>query len=440
MSRPLPPGLLVGCATAAHQVEGGIDNNDWSRWELQQPSPIADGSTAQRAIDHYARYREDLAQLAESSHNAYRFSIEWARVEPHPGVFDTAALRHYVDVARTCRRHGLEPVVTLQHFTLPVWLAQRGGLRARDAPVRFARFAAACAEALAGDVGWWLTLNEPSVLAVQGYVTGIWPPQQRSLPRALDAMSGLLRMHAAAAHALHEVAARRGVDARVSYAHHERPLRAADDARLIDRLAALLPNYVFNRVLLLSCMTGRALPPLGRGERVPRLRGSLDYLGVNYYTDDLVRFDSGATRMLFARVMADTSLPLSEFGWAINPQGLRRALTSLWRLTTLPLLVTENGIADAGDRNRPAYIIDHLNAVLDSIEDGADVRGYLHWTAWDNFEWSEGYSKKFGLWAVDRETLERTPRPSAQLYAAICRTRQVPADVPSTSGSSAGPG
>ncbi|MFN2581481.1 MAG: glycoside hydrolase family 1 protein [Candidatus Dormibacteria bacterium] len=426
MSRPLPPGFLIGCAAAAHQVEGGIDN-DWAQWERQRPSPIADGSDTAHANDHYRRYRDDIAQLAAAGHNSHRFSIEWARVEPRPGVIDTAALQHYVDVAHACRALGIEPVVTLHHFTLPRWLAERGGLLAADAPVLFARYAAACAEALSGLVSWWLTINEPSIVVVQGYVVGIWPPQLHSIPAAFRALTTLLRMHANAARALHEVARRRGVDARVSIAHHERQLRPSRPGDPRDRAVAVPANFLFNRWFLRSCLTGRVLPPVGTGQRVPALKQSLDYLGVNYYTEDLIEFDAATPLTLFGRVQADTSLPLSDFGWAINPEGLRRALLTLWQTTQLPLIVTENGIADRRDALRPAYIVDHLNAVLDAVAEGADVRGYLHWTAWDNFEWSEGYTKKFGLWEVDRETLERRARPSAVLFSRICQTHEVPA-------------
>ncbi len=426
MTRRLHADFLIGCATAAHQVEGGTVN-DWSRWEQQRPSPIADGSDARIAIDHYNRFRTDIADLAAAGHNAYRFSIEWARVEPRPGVFDSDALRHYAAMARWCRAHRIEPVVTLHHFTLPQWLADRGSLCNPQVPMLFARYAAACAEAMCGDVTWWLTINEPAVLAVQAYLIGLWPPQQRSLLSAFAAMRTMATMHATAAHVLHIVARRKGREARVSVAHHERWLRPHDPRRLADRLAAIPPNFVFNRWFLHCCRTGRLLPPVGSGQRVPWLRNSLDFLGVNYYTEDTVTFDLQAPQTLFGRVMADTDLPLSDFGWAINAAGLRRALTSLWRATSLPMLVTENGLADASDSKRPAYIVDHLNAVLHAVDDGADVRGYLHWTAWDNFEWAEGYSKKFGLWSVDRETLERVARPSAALYSRICNSREVPA-------------
>jgi beta-glucosidase len=437
--RVFPPDFLLGCATAAHQVEGHIDN-DWAQWAAAEPARIADRSDASIACDHYRRYREDLAQLAGMHNNAHRFSLEWARIEPRPGYFDPAALEHYRDVARTCRAHGMEPVVTLHHFTMPRWFTDGGGVLRDDGAKLFGRYAAVCAESFGDIVTWWITVNEPAVLAVVGHLQGRWPPGERSLPRTMRVMRALLLMHVAAARALHVVASRHGRSARVSVAHQERRLRPLRSSSVLDRMIAALPDYIFNRWFLRSIAAGRLLPPLGFGQRVPWLDESLDYIGVNYYCEDLVSFDPRSPQTLFARQQADPKLPHTAFGWAIDPAGLRRALNSLWREFRLPLMVTENGVADDNDELRPGFLVDHLNAVLDAIADGVDVRGYLHWTSWDNFEWSEGYTKRFGFFAVNRQTQERTAKPSAHLYTQICQTRAVPAGVPSESGSSVGAG
>ena len=423
--RHLPEGFLLGCATAAHQVEGAIDN-DWTRWVAEHPEAINGGGDAVIAIDHYRRYRDDLEQLGGMHHNAHRFSVEWARVEPKPGRFDRDALAHYADVVRTCRRNGMEPVVTLHHFTLPVWLTESGGFGAPEAPIRFARYAAACVEALGGMVTWWVTINEPMVVAVLGYLEGVWPPGERSLGRTIVALRGLLRMHAAAAQAIATVSAHHGWRAEVSIAHHERRLVPRDASSPMDRAVAKLPDFLFNRWFLRCCVAGRMLRPVGNGEVVPGLAGSLTYLGLNHYTSEAVSLDLGAPGSLFARHEAVASLPLSSAGWAIDAGALRRALGDLSQAFGLPILITENGVADEDDELRPVYLRDHLDAVADAIDAGVDVRGYLYWTAWDNFEWAEGYTKRFGLFSVDRETQQRIAKPSAALFAEICRTREVP--------------
>ena len=423
--RRLPEGLLLGCATAAHQVEGGLDN-DWSRWTGAHPEAIAGGGDATIAIDHYARFREDLEQLASMHQTAHRFSVEWARVEPEPGRFDRAALEHYADVVRTCRRLGMEPVVTLHHFTLPAWLAAAGGVAAPEAPVRFARYAAACVEAFGDMVTWWITLNEPTILATLAYLEGMWPPCERSLPGAVAASRGLLRMHAAAARAINTVARRHHRVAQVSIAHHERRIMPRNPSSRLDASVAALPDFLINRWFLRSCVTGRMLPPFGRGETVPGLAGTLTYLGVNHYSNEAVTLDLRAPGRLFTRQEPIPDLPRSTYGWTIDPSAFRVALINLWEEFRLPIMVTENGVCDDDDELRPAFLRDHLDAVVDAVDAGVDVRGYLYWTAWDNFEWAEGYTKKFGLFSVDRQTLERVAKPSAALYAEICGSRVVP--------------
>lgn len=423
--RRLPDDFLLGCATAAHQVEGG-NSNDWTRMEQEHPERISDGSVSGIACDHHARYREDLRQLAGMHHNAYRFSIEWSRVEPREGLFDRAEIRHYRDVVHACRALNLEPVVTLHHFTFPTWLADRGGVLADDAPRLFARFAAVCAEAVGAAVDWWVTINEPTVLAVFGYLYGQWPPLQRSTRGYLSALGGAARMHAAAYQAVHEVANAHGWTAHVSFAHHERPMRALNQGSVLDRMATVVPSALFNRWFLRACRSGRILPPVGGGEVVPGLRGSLDYMALNFYCEERVRFNRGRPRELFAEHVAAPNLPLSSFGWSIEPDALRRALENLWEQFHLPILITENGVADENDELRPGFIVDHLAAVCEAMSAGVDVRGYLHWSSMDNFEWAEGYSRRFGLISVDRQTMERIAKPSASVFADICRTRVVP--------------
>jgi beta-glucosidase len=420
----IPEGFLLGTASAAHQVEGGLWN-DWMRMEQDEPGRIKHGDSAAVAIDHFHRYREDLALLAAMGHTAQRFSVEWARVEPEPGRFDSAALRHYAAVIAACRDLRMEPVVTLHHFTLPVWLADLGGVLAPDAPRLFARYAAACAEAFGEGVRWWVTINEPEVLMALGYAEGAWPPHRRSPALALRAGAGLLRMHAAAATVLHQVGAARGRPTMVSIAHHERPFRPAPGS-LAARSVAWAPHLLFNRWFLWSCVLGRVLPPAGTGQVVPGLRGSLDYLGLNFYAEERVRFDWRASSRLFVSSDPDPALPRNSLGWSIDPGGLRRALVSLCAELRLPVIVTENGVADEDDELRSDFLLDHLRAVVEAIGDGADVRGYLHWTGFDNFEWLEGYGARFGLVAVDRATLERRPKPSAAVLAGVCRTGIIP--------------
>jgi beta-glucosidase len=423
----LPPGFLLGCASAAHQVEGGA-HNDWTRFE-REPGRIADGSVSGAACDHWNRYPEDLADLAALGQNAHRFSLEWSRIEPEPGRVDTEAVDHYVDVTRRCAELGMEPLVTLHHFTLPLWLADRGGVLAPEAPVLFGRYAEICARALATRVRWWTTINEPVILATLGYLFGDWPPAHRSLREAFAALRALVAMHAAAARALRAEARRQGVEARVSIAHHYRGMLPERPRNPLDRAAAAVPDWVLNRWFVHACRDGRLRPPVGWGQRVGGAEGSLDWLGVNYYTDDLCSFDPRSPQRLFTRQHPDPALPVSTYGWTIDAGGLHRALLRLWREHGLPIVVTENGVADRDDELRPRYIAEHVGAVAAAVADGAEVLGYLHWTALDNFEWAQGYSQRFGLFAVDRSTQVRRAKPSAEVFARICRAGGIPDDL-----------
>jgi beta-glucosidase len=329
---------------------------------------------------------------------AHRLSVEWGRVEPVEGRFDGAVLDRYREEARALRAAGIEPMVTLHHFSFPTWLARRGGVLARDLPVRFEAFARRVASALADDVRLFITINEPNVLIANGYVLGIWPPGVVA-PRAVPpAIANLRRAHARAYRAIHETKP----TASVGLAHHVR-LATAATSRLLDRAAARLLDTMFNRLFL-------DLPQ--------------DFIGINYYTRDVVRFALAKANEMFAERSVEEGSPLSDLGWEIHPSGLGVVLRDLGRRKK-PIYITENGIADAKDAKRAAFITDHLREALCAIDLGIDVRGYLHWSLLDNFEWAEGYAPRFGLYAVDFSSQVRTLRPSGELYGRMAKDRRL---------------
>jgi len=392
--RDFPEGFLFGAATSAHQVEGGNSLSDWWAWELQGGSKDLSGD----ACDHYRRYRQDIELLREIGLSSYRFSVEWARIEPEEGRFDRSELEHYRDVAETCRSQGVEPIVTLHHFTLPLWLSRQGGVLAPQGARAFARYCGRAAEALAGRARWIVVINEPNILALMGYLQGVWPPGRRSTGMALRAARRLVTWYRTAAQAIRAVepGALLGVAENwVDFA----PLR---ESNLLHRLGSSLQDRAFNRWYL------------------GQVRDQSDFIGINYYAR---QYATGLFRQVPLR---ESGQPRTEMGWSIEPQGLLRALTAA-RAQGLPLLVTENGTACADDGERGDYVVRHLAAVRDAIAAGADVRGYQYWSLLDNFEWAEGYRPKFGLVAVDRGTQVRTPRPSARLYGEIARTGRLPA-------------
>jgi len=415
-----PDGFLWGTATAAHQVEGDNRLNDWWDWE-QPASRVRNGDRSGLACDHYRRFREDFRLLRDLHQNAHRFSIEWSRVEPAAGEYSAEALAHYRSVLEVLRDLGMEPIVTLHHFTNPRWLAQAGGWAAPGTPDRFAAFVDRVLAELGDLARFWITINEPTVLAYQGYIRGDWPPGHHDLGEATRVIGNLIRGHWLA---FDRVKARRP-QAQVGLAHHLRVFDPDRSLSPLDRTVAWSYDRLFNETVLRSLRRGRLAFPLDRAERATGPRRSQDFIGLNYYTRDRIRFDRRRRADLFGKRVVRPASVRSSLDWEVYPQGLFRLLRRLQR-ERLPIYITENGIADASDRLRPAYLVDHLRAAQRAVQDGVPVRGYLHWTCFDNFEWAEGFSAQFGLFACDPKTQDRRPRPSAQLYAEICRTGQLP--------------
>lgn len=421
MAHRFPDGFLWGTATAAHQVEGGNHANDWWEWE-QSPGHIRNGDRSDPACDHYARFERDFDLLQSWHQNAHRLSLEWSRIEPAPGEFAREAIDHYRAVLAALRARGLEPVVTLHHFTLPKWLADAGGWRNPDSVERFARLT----DHVLGELGelarLWVTINEPTGIVYQGYLSGEWPPGMRDFSTGVVVLSHLLRAHWLAYERIKALEPR----AQVGLAHHLRIFDPYRGWHPLDRVVAAGYQRVFNETLLRSLRTGRFAFPLSRVGRGSGPSASQDFIGLNYYTRNLIRFNHRAGGELFGDRVLRPGAIVSDQGLEVYPRGLYRWLKAL-RREGRPIYITENGVADADDHLRAPFLVDHLRATLSAIADGVPVRGYFHWTCFDNFEWSEGYRLKFGLATCDPGTLRRQLRPSGQLYMQICRTGQLPA-------------
>jgi len=385
--------FLFGTATSATQIEGGCRNTDWYEFAA---AGGAHGDSLEVACDHWVRYREDVELSARLGLNAQRLSLEWARIEPEDGRFDEHALERYRSEVAALVDAGIEPMVTLHHFSFPLWLARRGGVLAPDMPQRLETFARRVGRALGRSVRTWITINEPNVLAAQGYLFGVWPPAKRQPAHLPKVILQLRKAHRLAYRALHEFIP----NARVGLAHHLR-VATPKTQSLLDRAGASLLDFVFNRLFL-------DLPQ--------------DFIGLNYYSRDLVRFAPDRPRDLFLERSVDPNSDVSDLGWEIYPEGLGQLLREL-AARKLPIFITENGIADAADTLRPGFLLSHLGQVARAVKEGIDVRGYYHWSLLDNFEWSEGYTPRFGLYALDYATQTRRLRASGDLYGQVARTR-----------------
>jgi len=391
-----PEGFIWGTATAAHQVEGGNWNNDWWAWEHTPGSGCVEPSGD--ACDQYHRYREDIATIAGLGLNAYRFSVEWSRIEPEAGLWSNAALDHYRRVCDVCRDHGLIPMVTFHHFTTPRWLAHIGGWEQPDTADRFAEFCARTVERLGDVLGSAATFNEPNVVAMFGYQVGVFPPGRRD--RAL----------------------RRAVTDVQLDAHHKAAaaLRAGPGSFPVGLTLAMTDYQAVD----------------GGEERVARYRAAMedpwleaaradDYLGVQTYSRARIGPDSA--------VGPEPGAAVTQMGYENYPLAVancvRRAAAAVG--AGIPLVVTENGIATDDDAVRINFVRDALAGLLSCLADGVDLRGYVYWSLLDNFEWSLGYGPTFGLVSVDRVTQRRTVKPSAEWLGTIARANALPPPLPS---------
>jgi beta-glucosidase len=421
-----PAGFLWGTSTSAHQVEGDNENNDWSEWE-RRPGAIGDGTRAGAACGWWGgRAEQDLAAAASSGQNSHRLSLEWSRLEPEPGRWDDTAFARYARLLDEMRRLRMQPMVTLQHVTLPWWVARRGAWGWWDIVDAFARYAEQCVLRLGDRVPLWVTVNEPAAVAGAGYALTYWPPGLGSSRMALRALAVMLEAHTAAVGAIKRVAPGAQVGIVLSAPRIE-PARTA----LLDRAVAWAQDWAFLGATLRSLRTGVLQAPLaGRRSRVPGLGGSADFLGVNYYGRYAVHFDPRSPALLFGKHVQEPTVRTGGCDWGqVAPAGLTQQLVRLSRLG-VPLYVTENGIRDADDALRPSFLRDHVAAVHQAIRLGADVRGYFHWSLLDNFEWAEGWAPRFGLFELDPATQRRTPRPSAAVYAEICLRNAVGVPAP----------
>jgi beta-glucosidase len=414
-----PDDFKWGVATAAHQVEGGNVNNDWWAWE-QEEGHIKEGHQSKKACNWWENAEADFDRATKLGLNAMRLSVEWSRVEPSPGEFDEAALARYAEMLQGLRARAIEPMVTLHHFTNPLWLVDEGGWENPETVDRFARFARRVVEVLGEYCDLWCTINEPNVYGYLGYVDGVWPPGKSDQKTAFLVMRHMLLAHADAYREIHDVQG----NARVGLAHNMRILDPADPSSHLDRRATNVADRAFNQAILIALNKGRWALPLGFGPAW-RLRGTLDWIGLNYYTRELVAFDRAQRESLYTRRLHAPDAERLDGGYGeFYPHGLFRCIERL-DLLGLPIYITENGIPDEDDDQRPRYLLTHLHEVWHAIQLCYPVMGYYHWTLVDNFEWAEGWSLRFGLFSLSLKNKSRKPRQSAQLYADIIRTNAI---------------
>ena len=397
-----PKDFLWGAATAAYQVEGGNDHADWWHWEKK-----AGKENSGSACRHHELYELDFELARGLGHNAHRLSVEWSRVEPQEGKFSEEALKHYVDVILALRARNIEPMVTLHHFTNPVWLADLGGWEKRHSADYFLRFSEHVVRALAKHVRFWITINEPTIYFSHAYFFGVWPPQEKSFWKAMAVKNHLAAAHIKAYRMIHKVYAELSLPKpAVSIAQHMQAFVPCTPSSK-NKFAAFLRHKWFNLSLIDTFARHK----------------TLDFIGLNYYSRILVELEKWGLRNFVADICKSDHHPVKKnsLGWDIYPEGLCDLLLKLKKYN-LPVMITENGICTPDDNLRWEFIAEHLKCVHQAMEQGVPVAVYLYWSLLDNFEWDKGFGPRFGLIDIDYKTQQRTVRESAVKFSQVCKT------------------
>ncbi len=398
-----PRNFLWGAASSAYQVEGNNANSDWWHWE----KAVGLEETSGDACRHYELFKQDFDLAKSLHHNAHRLSVEWSRIEPEEGKFSQKEINHYIEVIAYLRQLGIEPLVTLHHFTNPLWFAKLGGWENRKAAEYFLRFSVKVAEALSDRVNFWLTINEPMVYVYHAYILGAWPPQEKSLAKSRRVTRNLINAHIKVYRAIHDIYKQKGLfKPSVSIAKNMQFFMPSRN-NFINRLAVSVRDKSFNMDFLNKLSAAK----------------TLDFIGVNYYTRSLVDVRGLSLKHFLLDIGTDTknALKKNSLGWDIYPDGLYQLLLKLKKYN-LPVIITENGVCTGDDKARWDFIAEHLKSVYRAIQEGVKITGYLYWSLTDNFEWDKGFSPRFGLMNIDYKTYARGIRDSAKKFSDVCKT------------------
>jgi beta-glucosidase len=417
-----PDGFLWGAATAGHQVEGDNSNSDW--WAFERKPGTLCKEPSGTAIEHYKRYPRDIALLASLGYNTYRFSVEWSRIEPSEGEFDETQLDHYRKMVDLCGKSKLVPMVTLNHFTLPQWLAERGGWLAPSIPMLFERFTRRVVEALGDQVEWYCTLNEPGVVALGGYGGGFpFPPGLTGVDNWKAAIANLVEAHKLSRAAIKEMRPNAKVGLTNAMQEWESNAGGAPIMKYARRMAEdyFLEAAVDDDFIGVQTYTRAKL-------EVPRAVGILAKLALAIPPVEKLVVGRVLARQRNAGpgVSHDPDLRSTQMGYEYRPGAVAATVRRVAQvLPGKPIVVTEHGVATSDDAERIEFITEGLRSLHNVIADGIPLQGYIHWSAFDNFEWASGYAMQFGLIAVDRTIQERTVKPSGRFLGEIARANRL---------------
>ncbi len=426
-----PEGFLWATGEDAYQHEGGNLGNDWAEWEARSPSPIANSDRCGIAADFYNRFEEDFNRALSDGQNAHRIGIEWSRAEPGEGHYSVEAWDRYELMLRSLKEKGFTVFFNLWHFTLPLWASKKGGFENPDVRSRWEEFVRRCALRFGKYVDYWSTMIDAQIYALAGYAVGDIPPNITDMSRAVSMYRQLILLHSRAYKIIkeHAVAYHDGKTVSPSigmiyFFFYYRP-----KGFFIDRLVKKTMDDIFNWNMLDALYTGRVRIRVPAGPSIDEsheeAKGTLDWIGVNYYTREILSFSPSTPGFIKRGTVKNSTV--TDMGWEIYPEGLYHIGNELHRrYQGVPIFITESGLADAKDEKRPRFILDHLVWTHRMIQDGIPIKGFTYWSLTDNWEWSEGYRPKFGLYRIDRNTMDRSETGSARLYRFIAFKNRLP--------------
>ena len=393
MSKQFPTNFYWGASTSAHQIEGGLDNN-WSKWELGYAKKASeqyrknpptwykmseenlkdafnqDNYISGKACDSFNEYKKDVEIITELGLNAYRFSIEWSRIEPKKGEFSEEGIQYYKNLVKELRENDIEPFLTCWHWPVPLWLEEEGGLLVKNIPEYFGRYVEFLVKNLGKDVKYWMSINEPMVISSASYLIGKWPPQKRNPILYIKVFNNLINMHKEGYSAIKEYDETLQVGVAKNNGYFE-PYNKNPINKVVVKILRYLNNFMF----------------------LDRVKNQLDYIGLNYYFHNKVGVLG----------LKNDNDRVNDMGWWMVPRGIYYPLKELKDRYNLPVYVTENGVADREGKYREWWLDESVEAMQEALEYGVDLRGYMHWSLLDNFEWAEGYWPRFGLATRDRK-------------------------------------
>jgi beta-glucosidase len=422
----LPKELLLGVATASTQIEGGEQNNNWYRWS--ELGNIDNNDHVKLACDHLNRIEADTELIEKLNCDIYRLGLEWCRIEPEEGQFSQEGIDLYRKELELLNSKGIKPLVTLWHFSNPLWMEDDGAWTNPKSIDRFIKYAEFVVGELGDLVTDWITFNEPNVYLTFGYFKGSWPPGKKGDLRGyFKAASHFAAAHLKVYPLMHKWMERfNHKTVKIGVAHHLRIFDPYDD-RWITKKAIHLIERLFQNIFLESMTRAKFPWPLKNKLKIKEDHYS-DFVGINYYSRDIIKgvFNIGT---LFGERLLMNGAATNDLDWEIYPEGLSRICSDIYQKYTLPIFITENGTCDAEDKFRTQFIYDHLKALNETINSGVPVERYYHWTLTDNFEWTEGYQARFGLYHNDFKTQERTLRKSGEFYSKICNKKEVSSEM-----------